>query len=260
MIKFEKWHGNGNDFFIVNAIDNKIKIKKSFIKKAANRNKGIGFDQLIKIDIPAKDNHDFFIRFFNCDGSEAKMCLNGIRCAASYIWNNSFAPRNELSFMTKMGIVHCIPSKSSKVSVAIKKPVPIQDDRFHKIIKNKLDKNYSLLNIGNNHLCIKMRSIDKIDLIKIYDELPVSLRKIAINLSVYKKEGDKIYIRTYENGVGETLSCGSAALCTASIYINNKVRAIEVSSIGGKLNFKKYNNGILINGSTNFIFKGNIND
>tara|TARA_Y100000748_G_C15342284_1_gene428482 strand:+ start:86 stop:574 length:489 start_codon:yes stop_codon:yes gene_type:complete len=162
--------------------------------------------------------------------------------------------------MTKMGIVHCIPSKSSKVSVAIKKPVQIQDDRLHKIIKNKLDKSYSLLNIGNNHLCIKMRSIDKIDLIKIYDELPVSLRKIAINLSVYKKEGDKIYIRTYENGVGETLSCGSAALCTASIYINNKVRAIEVNSIGGKLNFKKYNNGILINGSTNFIFKGNIND
>ena len=260
MIKFEKWHGNGNDFFIVNAIDNKIKIKKSFIKKAANRNKGIGFDQLIKIDIPAKDTHDFFIRFFNCDGSEAKMCLNGIRCAASYIWNNSFAPRNELSLMTKMGIVNCIPSKSSKVSVAIKKPVPIQDDRFHKIIKNKLDKNYSLLNIGNNHLCIKMRSIDKINLIKIYDKLPVSLKKIAINLSIYKKEGNKIYIRTYENGVGETLSCGSAALCTASIYINNKVKAIEVNSIGGKLNFKKYNNDILINGSTNFIFKGNVND
>ena len=46
MVNFEKWHGNGNDFVIINSIDKKIRITKTFIKKTASRNKGIGFDQL----------------------------------------------------------------------------------------------------------------------------------------------------------------------------------------------------------------------
>jgi diaminopimelate epimerase len=92
MIKFEKWHGNGNDFVIINSIEQKIKLKKSFIKDIADRNKGVGFDQLIHVCLPTKDNKDFFVRFYNSDGSEAGMCLNGIRCSSKYLWKNSFAP------------------------------------------------------------------------------------------------------------------------------------------------------------------------
>ena len=62
-IKFEKWHANGNDFVIVNNIDAKIKITKKFIKKISDRNKGIGFDQLIQVDLPTNEDHDFFIKF-----------------------------------------------------------------------------------------------------------------------------------------------------------------------------------------------------
>ena len=85
MVEFEKWHGNGNDFVIVNSIEQELKIKKSFIKKISDRNKGVGFDQLIYVGLPTKDQYSFFVRFYNSDGSEAGMCLNGIRCAASYI-------------------------------------------------------------------------------------------------------------------------------------------------------------------------------
>ena len=78
-IKFEKWHGNGNDFVIVNDIESEIKINKSFIKKISNRNKGIGFDQLIHICLPSKDNHDFFLRFYNTDGSEAESIISSVK-------------------------------------------------------------------------------------------------------------------------------------------------------------------------------------
>ena len=54
MIEFEKWHGNGNDFVIVNSIEQELKIKKSFIKKISDRNKGIGFDQLVTINTGSK--------------------------------------------------------------------------------------------------------------------------------------------------------------------------------------------------------------
>ena len=85
MINFEKWHGNGNDFVIVNSIEQGFKLTKGFIKKIGDRNKGIGFDQLILIGLPTKHDHDFFIRFYNSDGSEADNCLNGIRLSLIHI-------------------------------------------------------------------------------------------------------------------------------------------------------------------------------
>jgi diaminopimelate epimerase len=186
------------------------------------------------------------------------MCLNGIRCAAYYVWNNFFAPQKKLSFMTKAGIVECTPYGKTKVSVNIKNPTSIDKPQLKKALTKKFGKSFSLLNIGNNHLCIKMQSISKVDLEKIYKELPKSAKDIEINLSIYKKEKNKISIRTYENGVGETLSCGSASLSVASIYTNKAKSPIEVGSFGGKLNFKKYNSGILMTGPTSFTFKGNI--
>ena len=84
-LNFEKWHGNGNDFIIINSIENELKITRNKIIKISDRNIGIGFDQLIKIDLPTKPNNDFFIRFFNADGSEAGMCLNGIRLSLIHI-------------------------------------------------------------------------------------------------------------------------------------------------------------------------------
>jgi len=95
MTNFDKMHGSGNDFVVINSIEKKLVLKKSLIKKLSDRNSGIGFDQLILINVPTKDNHDFAVKFFNADGGEASMCLNGIRSAASYIWRHNFAPKNQ---------------------------------------------------------------------------------------------------------------------------------------------------------------------
>ena len=64
MINFEKWHGNGNDFVLINSIENPLKITKTFIQKISNRNQGIGFDQLIYIGLPTKGEYDFYVKFF----------------------------------------------------------------------------------------------------------------------------------------------------------------------------------------------------
>jgi len=259
-IKFEKWHGNGNDFVIVNAIESEIIINKSFIKKISNRNKGIGFDQLIHICLPSKDNHDFFLRFYNTDGSEAGMCLNGARCASRYIWNNNFAPVRTISFLTKTKILSCLPKKDGGVSVNIDFPSNINQNNILKKIENKLKDEFFLSNIGNNHLCIKMKSIQKIDLNKIYIDLKDIVEDQKINVSIYEINDEIIDIRTYENGVGETLSCGSAASCVASNVLSKNNKPIKIRSMGGELIFKKTKDGILMTGPTSFIYKGNINE
>ena len=64
MINFDKMHGNGNDFIVINTIENTHKLSKSKIKKLSDRNFGIGFDQVISIGPPTRDSFDFSIRFF----------------------------------------------------------------------------------------------------------------------------------------------------------------------------------------------------
>ena len=257
-LNFEKWHGNGNDFIIINSIENELKITRNKIIKISDRNTGIGFDQLIKIDLPTKPNHDFFIRFFNADGSEAGMCLNGIRCAAKYIWNNSFAPIGTVNLQTKTKNIICEPKAKKMIQVHIEPPDKIEHKSLYNKLKNKGVNNFFISNIGNTHLCIKMKSIKKINLNEIYKDLEGIIKELDINLSIFKKDGSSIDIRTYENGVGETLSCGSAALCVASYFLKDKL--LKIRSIGGELVFKKNKNGILMAGPASFIYRGNISD
>ena len=121
MISFDKMHGNGNDFIVLNSIDNTHKLSKSRIKKLSDRNFGIGFDQVILIGPPTKDSFDFSIRFFNADGGEASMCLNGIRCAAAYVWRNSFAHKKIIKFTNTIEkvCIDCVESGSMTKDLAI---------------------------------------------------------------------------------------------------------------------------------------------
>ena len=188
------------------------------------------------------------------------MCLNGIRCAARYIWNNSFAPLNNICIKTKTKVLTCSPVGKSSVNVEIIVPEKINHPNLERKISKKINKNFFLLNTGNNHLFIKFNSIEKIDLNGIYSELSNDIQKHEMNLSIFKKTKNIIDLRTYENGVGETLSCGSASLCVASNFLSKKDDLITVKTFGGEIIFKKIKDAILMKGPATFIYKGNINE
>ena len=96
MIAFEKMHGNGNDFVVIDALTSNIAFSKALVKRMAHRKLGVGFDQLIAIR-KSNNKADFKIDFYNVDGSMADMCLNGIRCAAEYIWSNKLSKKKILN-------------------------------------------------------------------------------------------------------------------------------------------------------------------
>tara|TARA_B100001057_G_scaffold391655_1_gene399975 strand:- start:21348 stop:22136 length:789 start_codon:yes stop_codon:yes gene_type:complete len=262
MITFEKWHGNGNDFMIINSLESNLKIRKSFIKKNSNRNKGIGFDQLIHIDLPSKSKHNFKIEFYNADGSKAKMCINGVRCAASYIWRNSLAPKIPIKLGIGLYTIICSPNKKNYniSSTLVDRPKNLEIKKLVKDIDANIKDNYFLSNIGNNHLCIEKESINCFELEQLYNKLKKKLLKHEINLSIYEKDGNFLRIRTYENGSGETLSCGSASLCVAAKELNTEKKSIVIESLGGKLKFQLDNNAIFIKGTANFIFEGSVDE
>ena len=255
MINFDKMHGNGNDFIVINTIENTYKLSKSKIKKLSDRNFGIGFDQVISIGPPTKDSFDFSIRFFNADGGEASMCLNGIRCAASYVWRNNFAPKKSIIFKTKNRHVLCEPFKN-QVKALLEIPSPYIDTKLHSKLAKLISDKFDLVDAGNMHLCIKSPSIKKKDLDSIYKNLEKLIKPFGFNLSIYKVSKNIAEMRTYENGVGETFSCGSAALAVTSLCIKNKFKTI---SPGGELNFIKKNNAnIEMMGPAKYIYSGNI--
>jgi len=260
MISFDKMHGNGNDFIILNSIETDFVPSKTFIKKNSDRKFGIGFDQLILVKLPNKEDSDFFIKFFNADGGEADMCLNGIRCAVSYIWKHSFAPKGPLVLETNKKILICKPS-GRNIQFSFEMPLEVNNEKLYSSIKKHLkDEKFFIVDAGNKHLCIKKRNIKKEDLDLLYSKLEKIIKPYKINLSIFKQSKEHVEIRTYENGVGETLSCGSASASVSSLCLGGKINKITVVSSGGAIKFAKSNHGILMIGPSAHIFSGVIDE
>ena len=260
MISFDKMHGNGNDFIILNSIETDFVPSKAFIKKNSDRKFGIGFDQLILVKLPNKEDSDFFIKFYNADGGEADMCLNGIRCAVSYIWKHSFAPKGPLVLETNKKTVICKPS-GKNIQASFQMPLEVNNDKLRSSIKKHLkDEKFFIVDAGNKHLCIKKRNIKKEDLNLLYSKLEKIIKPHKINLSIFKQSKELVEIRTYENGVGETLSCGSASASVSSLCLGGKINKVTVVSSGGAIKFAKSNHGILMTGPSAHIFSGVIDE
>ena len=261
MLKFHKYHGNGNDFIIINKNKSDIKITKSFVAKAADRNNGIGFDQLIVVS-KSNNKPDFKIDFYNADGSMADMCLNGIRCAAEYIWSNKLSKKKILNLVVKSKSILCEKHEKHKglIECVLDLPRTYDNVKLEKQLAKYLKPEvYSLIEVGNLHLCINKRGIKTLDLGQLYEQLRKIIKPYKINLSVYKKSSNNnVEIRTYENGAGETLSCGSASASVAFLNTKELNKPINILSKGGKLEFNVKENTITMSGPATFVFSGEI--
>jgi diaminopimelate epimerase len=256
MIKFKKMHGNGNDFIVIENLTKANSLSKSQIVKIGDRKKGLGFDQLITINPPKKSDHDFYVKFFNSDGSEADMCMNGVRSVGTFLWDAKLAPRKSLLLGTKSNPILIKPTHTKKVKVIFDCPsqeiLPKSESVF---LNNCGVKKYNFVNTGNRHLVIKTAKVFSFDL----DGLSSKLRKRAffknINISLYKQTLKGLILRTNEAGAGETLSCGSASAAIASFNIKNK-SILKIISAGGELSIRKINDKLEMIGPAEFICEG----
>ncbi|MFP3365956.1 diaminopimelate epimerase, partial [Pseudoalteromonas sp. SIMBA_148] len=82
MVNFTKMHGLGNDFMVIDLISQRSRLRDADIRRLADRNFGIGFDQLLVVEPPRDPDMDFRYRIYNADGSEVENCGNGARCFA----------------------------------------------------------------------------------------------------------------------------------------------------------------------------------
>ena len=182
---YTKMQSNGNDFLITE--------DSNLIEKTAelsDRIKNIGFDQLLYFQNGAVPE----LRVFNADGSEANNCVNGLRCVAFlYDLKNTYIQIKSKRFLVNK------TSNGATVKGELPKVEKIRD--------------YFVIKFGNNHIAKSCENIDGFKLHEEYEKIRTSKTYNEIkdfNMSVFKICEDIIKIRTYENGTGETLSCGSA--------------------------------------------------
>lgn len=255
-ITFTKMHGLGNDFIIIDCLNNKFKIQDSkfkiLAKNLCHRRFGIGADQLLLLC--SSKIADYRMRIFNADGSEVEMCGNGIRCIAKYIWGKGLSDKNVLNIETLAGIIK--PEKAGDmIKVDMGEPVFEPDKIPVNIVINESrakdriidyplkieDKVFSItcLSMGNPHAVIFVKGISDFP-VSFYGPLiennPIFPKRTNVEfVEVINK--DEVKVRVWERGAGETMACGTgaSAVAVAANIEGFTNRALTVHLTGGDL-------------------------
>jgi diaminopimelate epimerase len=260
----------GNDFIIINVIENDINYSyKLFSKFLCNRHYSIGGDGLILLE--RSECADYKMRIINQDGSEAEMCGNGIRCLGKYIYEKGLIDSDEISIETKVGIknlkLKIEGNKVSEITVDMgeyevefeKIPVFYQGIDYGKVVIEGLD--IYPISMGNPHAVCFVNELEKIEIEK-YGKLIENYKYFPnkTNVEFVKVINDeRIKIRVWERGVGETNSCGTGA-CAAAVISNLKKstnNGLIVEIKGGELKVNINKNVELIGGAE-IVFEGKI--
>jgi diaminopimelate epimerase len=275
MIKFKKYHGTGNDYLYINALNKKIIRPDKLSIKMSDRHYGAGSDGLILI--MKSETADFRMRMFNPDGSEAEMCGNGIRGVGKYLYDHGITHKKDLDIETLAGIIklnlNINNKKVSSVVVDMGQPVLLRE-RIPMIGEPGMVINETLplddgtkftitsVSMGNPHVIIFVEDIENFPvekygpLIENHDLFPQRTNVEFVQVV----DENSVIQRTWERGTGETLSCGTgaAAVTVASVLSEKTSRKLHVNLRGGKLNIEwnEKTDHIYLTGPTVEVFEG----
>lgn len=261
MSEFFKYSGSGNDFILLDQLDEQSKIKISDIKKWCQRREGIGADGVIVLG--PSDKYDYDLRIWNADGSEAEMCGNAARSSIHYMTKHRNVNRDPFRFETMNGVY-----EGSMVSGDI---VKVKMTELYDVNAVSVDdfgrKNNLYLNTGVPHTVIQVNSVEDINLLSLGRMIRNDVRFTGgTNVDFFEVLNEKdqiIKLRIYERGVeDETLCCGTGVMATAlacSQFFDWKGE-IKVHTKGGELTalVDRDKEEYYFQGPVSFVFKGNL--
>ena len=239
-------HGLGNDFVIFDQRSDDYSFTKDEIVKIADRNTGIGCDQIILIKA-LTDYDGELIEFYNSSGEEVMACGNGSRCVANLLMKEKNV--NEITIKTKERSLNCHRVSDDIISIDMGRPkfdwkeIPLKEDPGEKQIVftfggKSLDSPF-FVNVGNPHIVFFVNNIDKFDILKFGPEIENhDLFPEKINVSIANVVSkNEINLNVWERGAGLTKACGTAACATvAAANINGLTdKLADVEFALGKL-------------------------
>ena len=239
-LAFTKMHGLGNDFIVFELDEPSALPSTTELKRLARRRTGIGFDQALAVLPPRRPGFEAFYRIFNADGSEVEQCGNGARCVARYVASRMQRLERELRLDSPGGAVTAQLRPDGLVAVAM--GVPDFDPRALPFEAATESTSYELqlpqgrvefgaVSIGNPHAVIRVPSVADAPV----DTIGPALENHAsfprrVNVGFLEIVApDRVRLRVFERGAGETQACGTGACAAVAVGRRHGPLAEEVS-------------------------------
>jgi diaminopimelate epimerase len=245
-INFTKMHGAGNDFMVIDAINQSVHLTPQQIQTLAHRQFGVGFDQLLLVE--TSTIADFKYRIFNADGSEVAQCGNGARCFVRFVVEQGLTDKLEISVETASGII--TPKLEENGLVTVNMGAPRFEPHEIPFVADATSTGYSL-EVGNIHLTISAVSMGNPHAVQIVDNVETApVVVLGSQIEVHPRfpervnagfmqivDAHHIKLRVFERGSGETLACGTGACAAvvAGIQLGRLQSPVTVTARGGDL-------------------------
>ena len=275
-MKFYKMHGIGNDYIYFDCMHGELKNPEQLAIKLSDRHFSIGGDGIILLC--KSDVADCKMRMFNADGSEGKMCGNGIRCVGKLAHDLGYVRGDTCKIETLSGIkkLKFTFDNEGKVAFAtVDMGAAVLDGKSipssftgESIVNSPLTvdgKTYAvtLVSMGNPH-CVVFEDPDKIDLEKLgkrFENHPAFPDRINTEFVKVLSE-NTLRMRVWERGSGETFACGTGACAVAVAAVLNgfckKGEEITVKLLGGELKIVYTDQTVSMTGPATLVFTGEI--
>ncbi len=271
--EFTKMHLLGNDFVVIEAIQQAFKPNAKLIRQWANRHRGIGFDQLLLIEKPRAKSSDFYYRIFNANGNEVAQCGNGALCVAKFLLEKKISTQNPIHIMTMSHRLELKIEDNTKVTANLGSPI-FDPEKIPFITMSStpicpIETPFGrfdccVLSLGNPHCVLQVNCLDKAPVEELgtyLNQHPYPYFPQGCNVEFMKiRDAKQIDLRIYERGVGETKACGSGA-CAAVIagrLLNRLAKKVHVNLPGGQLSvrWEGKNAAVFLRGTPVKVFSG----
>ncbi len=266
-------HGLGNDFVVIDAINQQVDLDTSQIREIADRRHGVGCDQLLLVEKPVQSDSEFRYRIFNADGGEVEQCGNGARCFARFVRAKGLTDATRIPVDTRAGRIELMVRDNDTVTVDMGaprlNPVDIPFDATIQAPRYAISVNGETIEIGavsmgNPHAVLEVPHIESAPVAKLGPSLEAHPRfPNHVNVGFMEiVDRSRIRLRVFERGAGETLACGSGA-CAA--VVAGRVQGLLDETVttelrGGDLvvSWRGDDHPVLMTGPATFVFEGTI--
>lgn len=270
-LEFTKMQGAGNDFIVIDAINQPVDLTPTQIKTLAHRQFGIGYNQLLLVE--SSTIADFKYRIFNADGSEVSQCGNGARCFVRFVIEQGLTSKHRIEVETASGIITLMLEESGLVTVNM--GPPIFEPTSIPFIVDAVADTYTL-DVGNQRLNIAAISMGNPHAVQIVEDIDTApVLQIGSLIEVHPRFPERvnagfmqiidrhhIKLRVFERGSGETLACGTGACAAvvAGIQLGKLESPVQVSARGGELHiaWKGGTSPVMMTGPAVTVFTGSV--
>ncbi len=276
LVKFTKMHGLGNDFVVIDKINQAVQLSTSQIQFIANRNHGIGCDQLLFVEAASRDGVDFNYRIFNADGGEVEQCGNGARCFAQYIKEHGLSDKKQFTVETSSGLIELsLLDDMNAGLVMVNMGVPVFTPEKIPFISDATKDHYTILidneaheirvvAIGNPHAVLLVDDVDTAAVTTLGPKIEVAAEfPNRVNVGFMQiVDRTNIRLRVFERGVGETQACGTGACAAVVLGIQSGLldNEVNVALMGGnlKIAWQEPDQAVMMTGTATTVYEGQI--